>query len=288
MGHQLRSSVTASAIARACSLELVGPDLEVRHVAPLSSVAVGGLCFSKAVPFGPVESGCVVIAEPGAEKHASTVLLAAHPRLAFAKALDFLERTVGFQRATADPDIDPTAVVSPMAVIGKGVRVGAHTVVNHFVVIGEGVQIGERCVIKSGAVIGEDGFGFERDEDGMPVRLVHLGSVLIGSSVEIGSLTTVCRGTLSDTLIDDFAKIDDHVHIAHNCKIGAGAMVIACAEVSGGVVLGRGTWVGPNASIIQQMTIGEGAFVGIGANVLRDVSPGATVVGNPAKPLAPR
>jgi len=288
MGNQLNQSVKASVIAHACGLELLGPDVEVRYISPLDCVAVGGLCFSKNIPFKAVDSGCVVIAGLGAEKHASTVLIASRPRLAFAKALEFLERTTGFQRSTADPDIDATAVISPTAVIGKGVRIGAHSVVNHFVVIGEGVQIGTGCIIKSGAVIGEDGFGFERDDDGVPLRLVHLGSVLIGNGVEIGSLTTVCRGTLANTVIDDFAKIDDHVHISHNCKIGSGAMVIACAEVSGGVVLGRGSWVGPNASIIQQTTVGDGSFIGIGANVLRDVSPGTTVAGNPAKLLLPR
>ena len=288
MGHQLNQSVKASVIAHACGLELLGPDVDVHHISPLNSVVAGGLCFSKNVPFDAVGGGCVVIAGPGAEMHAPTVLVASRPRLAFAKALDFLERTTGFQRSTADPDIDATAVVSPTAVIGKGVRIGAQTIVNHFVVIGEGVQIGTGCVIKSGAVIGEDGFGFERDENGMPLRLVHLGSVLIGNGVEIGSLTTVCRGTLANTVIDDHAKIDDHVHIAHNCKIGSGAMVIACAEVSGGVVLGRGSWVGPNASIIQQTTVGDGSLIGIGANVLRDVAPGTTVAGNPAKLLLPR
>lgn len=288
MGNQLNQTVKASVIAHACGLELLGADVEVCRISPLNSVVAGGLCFSKNVPFEAVGSGCVVIAKPGAERYAPTVLIAARPRLAFAKALDFLDRTTGFQRSMAEPDIDPTAVVSPTAVIGKGVRIGAQTIVNHFVVIGEGVQIGTGCVIKSGSVIGEDGFGFERDEDGVPLRLIHLGSVLIGNNVEIGSLNTVCRGTLADTVIDDFAKFDDHVHIGHNCKIGSGAIVTACAELSGGVVLGRGAWVGPNASIIQQATVGDGSLIGIGSNVLRDVSPGTTVAGNPAKLLLPR
>jgi UDP-3-O-[3-hydroxymyristoyl] glucosamine N-acyltransferase len=288
MGHQLKKAVQASDIALACGLELQGPDVLVDHIAPLNAVAAGGLCFSKSPAFADVGSGCVVIAELDGQARSATVLLATRPRLAFAKALDFLERTVGFRRPADDPVIDATAIVSPTAVIGKGVRIGPRSIINHFVVLGEGVRIGADCVVKSGAVIGEDGFGFERGEDGVPVRLVHLGSVLIGHGVEIGSLTTVCRGTLADTIVEDFAKIDDHVHIAHNCLIGSGAMVVACAEVSGGVVLGRGSWVGPNASIIQQRKVGDGALIGIGANVLRDVLPGTTVAGNPAKPLVPR
>lgn len=193
-----------------------------------------------------------------------------------------------FFRHTVDPDVHPTARVGRGSVLSPGVKVGAGTVIQHNVVIGEGVTIGERCVIKSCAVIGEDGFGFERDETGMPVRLVHLGAVIVGNDVEIGSLTTVCRGTLGDTIIEDFAKIDDHVHIAHNVKVRRAAMVIACAEVSGGVEVAEQSWIGPNASVIQQVRIGEKAVVGIGANVIRDVEDGATVAGNPAKEIHPK
>jgi UDP-3-O-[3-hydroxymyristoyl] glucosamine N-acyltransferase len=211
-----------------------------------------------------------------------------NPRLTFAKILIQLEKRVGFIGPEAPPSIDPSAVISPQAFIGPGVQIGPGSIVMPFVYIGEGTHIGADCIIKSGAIIGQDGFGFERDEDNLPIRLVHLGFVRIGNNVEIGSLTTVCRGTLGNTVIEDHAKIDDHVHVAHNVHIGVGAMVVACAEISGGVILGKGSWVGPNASIIQQKRIGEDALVGIGANVLKDVPNGATVAGNPARLLIPK
>jgi len=288
MGHKLNHVVQAAKLAEACGLELIGEDFSITNVTALSGVEDGSLCFAKAVPVEPISARCVLIANSAANAMASSILASDNPRLTFAKVLNYLDLHTGFKRPPQVPRVDPTARVSPHAVLGPGVEIGAHTVVNHFVVIGEGVRIGQNCVIKSGAVIGEDGFGFERDDDGLPVRLVHLGSVRIGDHVEIGSLTTVCRGTLADTVIEDYAKIDDHVHIAHNCRIGVGAMVIACAEVSGGVVLGKGSWVGPNATIIQQVKIGENALVGIGANVLRDVPAATTVAGNPARTLQPR
>ena len=287
MGHKLNKIIYAAQVAEACGLELVGENLPITNVDSLSHVGDGSLCFAKAVLPEPITARCVLIAQSAVTQVAPAVLVAANPRLAFAKVLDFLDHESGFQRPLQPPCIDPTARISPHAVLGLGVVIGPNTVVSHFVVIGEGVQIGRNCVIKSGAVIGEDGFGFERDQ-GLPIRLVHLGTVRIGNHVEIGSLTTVCRGTLTDTVIEDFAKIDDHVHIAHNCRVGVGAMVVACAEVSGGVVLGKGAWVGPNASIIQQRKIGENSLVGIGSNVLRDVPDGVTVAGNPAKPLQPK
>lgn len=285
MGHQLNKIVYARQVAEACGLELIGANLPITNVDSLSRVGDGSLCFAKLALPEPIASQCVLIAQSAAPYVAPSVMVAENPRLAFAKALDFLEREIGFRRPLQKPSVDSTARVSPHAVLGLGVVIGPNTVINHFVVIGEGVQIGRSCVVKSGAVIGEDGFGFERDQQGLPIRLVHLGSVRIGNHVEIGSLTTVCRGTLADTVIEDFAKIDDHVHIAHNCRVGVGAMVVACAEVSGGVVLGKGAWVGPNASIIQQLKIGENSLIGIGSNVLRDVPDGITVAGNPARVL---
>jgi UDP-3-O-[3-hydroxymyristoyl] glucosamine N-acyltransferase len=116
--------------------------------------------------------------------------------------------------------------------------------------------------------------------------LPHLGGVVLGDDVEVGSLTTVCRGTLADTILRDGCKIDDHVHIAHNIDVGEDAFVIACAEVSGGVKIGRRAWIAPNASILNQLSVGDDSVVGLGAVVVRSVPDGAVVVGNPAKPIA--
>lgn len=154
-----------------------------------------------------------------------------------------------------------------------------------FAFIGAETIIGDDCIIKSGAVIGQDGFGFERDESDLPFRIKHLGKVIIGNNVEVGSGTTVCKGTLNDTIINDYVKIDDHVHIAHNVIIKKGAMIIACAEISGGVVINENAWIGPNASIIQKLVIGKKSIVGIGANVIKSVADFTVVAGNPAKKI---
>lgn len=285
MDHKLIRAVAASELATWCGLTLKGNDYLIESVTSLSERADGVLCFSKAIPDEPIIERSILIAHEAAAEKASCVLVACNPRLEFARALDQIDKRIGFTKPVTPPLIHPTAQVSSQAFIAPGVEIGARSVVLPFAYIGEGTRIGTDCVIKSGAVIGQDGYGFERDEDALPVRLVHLGFVVIGNNVEIGSLTTVCRGTLGNTVIEDHAKVDDHVHVAHNVHIGVGAMVVACAELSGGVVLGRGSWIGPNASVIQQKRIGEGALVGIGANVLKDVPAGATVAGNPARSL---
>lgn len=287
MGNQLISRVDASVLAKRLGLSLIGEDVAISCVTPLSEPRDGGLSFSKKPLEAPLGTSSVVIASSGGYSGCGAILVSPQPRLDFAKALLALSDEPGFVGFDTAPQIHPTARIGANVVIGRGVTIGAHTIIHNNVVIGDGVRIGERCRIKSNTVIGEDGFGFERDDEGLPIRMVHLGSVVIGDDVEIGSLNTVCRGTLVDTVIGAHVKTDDHVHIAHNCSIGRGVLLTACVELSGGVDIGDFAWVGPNSSVINQATIGDGAFVGIGANVTKSVAAGVVVAGNPAKQLRP-
>jgi UDP-3-O-[3-hydroxymyristoyl] glucosamine N-acyltransferase len=288
MDNKITMQLSAYALAAALDLEVIGEDLPIKLVAPLADAMDGCLCFSKKAMPNSLNKRVTVICSEHNPSDLAAVIISKNPRLDFARALAWIEDNGGISRPVSHPKIDPTAKIGDNVVICDGASIGAHTVINHNVVIGGGVTIGNHCVVKSGAVIGEDGFGFERDESGIPVRLVHLGGVQIGDHVEIGSFTTVCRGTLRDTVIEDHVKIDDHVHIAHNVRLRRGAMIVACAEVSGGVDVGEMAWIGPNASVIQQRTVGASALVGIAANVIRDVPAGAVVAGNPARPIEPR
>jgi acyl-[acyl carrier protein]--UDP-N-acetylglucosamine O-acyltransferase len=290
---QLRAGYAASALGRALGLTCVGPDAVFTQVVPMNLARAGTLTFWTRAELPPdLPDGIVVVAQaPPTEVEVTgrTILVSRRPRYDFARALWALETEPGFMNPADQPSsIHPTVQIAPGAYIGKGVTIGAHTKVYPNAVIQDGAIIGERCVIKSCAVIGEEGFGFERDVDGTPLRILHIGRVVIGNDVEIGSLTTVCRGTLHETRIHDHVKIDDHVHIGHNAILGRGAIIAACAEIGAGVELERNSWVGPNVSTIERVVIGEGAVVGIGANVIRSVTPFSVVAGNPAKPLPPK
>jgi len=115
-----------------------------------------------------------------------------------------------------------------------------------------------------------------------------VGRVVIDEDVEIGCNTCVDRGALGNTYLRSGARIDNLVHIAHNADIGSHALVIAHAMVAGSATIGERAWIAPSAAIMNQLTVGAGAIVGLGAVVVKSVEPGTTVVGNPAKPLAPR
>lgn len=288
MGRALIKPLSVAQLARELNLKFSGDgSVLVNSVASADTATAGSLCFAKnPVWVDRADLRSILLADP--EMLADRVgpsIGSTRARLDFAKALTVLERLSGFVWSDREPEIHPTARLGRNVVLGRGVRIGAGSVIYHNVVIGDEVVIGERCVVKSGAIIGEEGFGFERDGDGKAVRLPHLGTVRLEDDVEIGSLNTVCRGTLADTVLRRGCKTDDHVHIAHNVEVGEGALLTACAEISGGVKIGRRVWLGPNVSIMNQIAIGDDAFLGLGAVVTKSVPEKTVVAGNPARIL---
>lgn len=179
-------------------------------------------------------------------------------------------------------EIADTATIGAYSVIGKA-NIGDGTVVSPFVRIYDNVTIGRECFIKEGAVIGGAGFGFEKDEDGNRFRFPQIGGVKIGNHVDVGGNTCIDRGALSDTILEDYAKVDNLCHIAHNAHIGKNAVVVACAEVSGSCNIGENTWVGPNACIRDQRNVGSNTVIGMGSVVVKHAGNNEVWAGNPAK-----
>lgn len=189
-----------------------------------------------------------------------------------------------------------TAIIDKEAVIGENVSIGAYcvigksiigdgTIISPFVRIYDNVTIGKECFIKEGAVIGGAGFGFENDENGNRFRFPQIGGVRIGDYVDIGANTCIDRGALSDTILDDYSKVDNLCHIAHNVHIRRNAVIVACAEVSGSCVVGENTWVGPNACIRDQRSVGSNTMIGMGSVVVKNVDDDEVWAGNPARKL---
>ncbi|CAM3644858.1 DapH/DapD/GlmU-related protein [Marinicrinis lubricantis] len=284
---ELMTKVKVSWLADQLKLPLIGSDLHIERVRPLTALAEGSLSFaSSPLLAGTTPYQVAVIGPAEAAADHITVLVSDTPRLHFALALQLLSRQVGFREETEEARIHPSVKVGKNTFIGRGAVIGENTVIGHHVVIEDGVSIGRNCWIKSGAVIGEEGFGFERDLDGIPMHMPHLGSVRVEDDVQIGSLSTVCRGTLQDTVIERYAKIDDHVHVGHNCRIAEGAMLTAGTILGGGSVIGRYAWLGLNASTLQKVTIGDHAYIGMGAVVIQNVGAHQKLFGNPARVIS--
>lgn len=188
--------------------------------------------------------------------------------------------------AVVDKDavIEEGVYIGPYAVIGKA-KIGARTIVSANVKIYDNVQIGHDCYIKEGCIIGGEGFGFERDEEGNRFRFPQIGGVVIGDYVEIGGNCCIDRGALSTTKIEDYVKINNLCHIAHNNHIRKNAVIAACVEISGSCDIGENTWVAPKVCIRDQRTIGANSIVGMGSVVVKNIPDNEVWVGNPARKL---
>jgi UDP-3-O-[3-hydroxymyristoyl] glucosamine N-acyltransferase len=174
-------------------------------------------------------------------------------------------------------------IIGPDVYIGNNVTIGDDTLIYPGVKILDDTVIGSNVVIKSNTVIGGDGFGYAVRPGFPPMKIPHLGNVVIGNNVDIGSNTAIDKATFGSTFISDFVKIDNGVHIAHNCKVGKRTLVIANAELSGSVTIGHDSWIAPNASVKESVTIGNNVLVGIGSVVLKDLPDNAIAFGAPAK-----
>lgn len=152
--------------------------------------------------------------------------------------------------------------------IGRGTKVGAGSHLYPGVVVYYGCRIGERAILHAGAVIGSDGFGFAPDftgegdaRTGNWVKIPQVGGVSIGPDVEIGANTTIDRGAMADTIIEECVKIDNLVQIGHNCKIGAYTVIAGCAGIAGSTTIGRHCMIGGAVGIAGHVTLADYVIV---------------------------
>lgn len=212
------------------------------------------------------------------EQNSSVVVAAKDSRLAFIRtlnqfALDPMDQGTSIHSsAVVHPEakIGKNVVIGPYCVIGRS-EIGDNTELKAFVSIRDRVVIGRDCLVCEHTVIGKDGFGYQQDEEGNWVQFPHFGGVVIEDGVHIGSSTCIDQGVMAPTRIGRMTRIDNLVHIAHNCQIGPNNMIVACAEISGSVSSGNNCWFGPNSSTLQGLKLGDEVFVGIRALVVENV-----------------
>jgi len=204
--------------------------------------------------------------------HASAVV-AASARVAAGAQLD-AHAVVG-----SDCTIAEEVVVGAGTVLGSNVSVGKGTRLGPRVTLLDGVRIGERCIVHSGAVIGADGFGFAPDR-GTWQKIPQVGSVVIGDDVEIGANTTIDRGAIEDTVIEDGVKLDNLVQIAHNVRIGAHTIMAALSGVAGSTKLGKRCMIGGGVVMINSLTICDDVMFTFRSIVTRSVDKPGTYSGH--------
>jgi len=283
--HPLTRPVMASEIAIMLALSLVGVDRRLTHIASLSEMQPGALGFATEGASHSSEGGTLIAALSAEGDDGNTFLVSTNPRLDFIRALRGLKREGLLLDITPTGTIDESAKIHPTATVEAGADIGAGVTVGEYAVIKSCVSIGPGSNVGAYTILGSSGFGFERDERGVPLRFPHLGRVVIGEEVDLGSHCCVDRGALGDTVVDRFVKCDHHTYIAHGAHIGASTLVMSGARLNGSSKVGERCWVGTSALIKEGVRIGEDTTVGMGSVVISDVSRNSTVAGVPAKSL---
>ncbi|MDR2137072.1 MAG: UDP-3-O-(3-hydroxymyristoyl)glucosamine N-acyltransferase [Synergistaceae bacterium] len=198
--------------------------------------------------------------------------------------------------ATVSEDawVGPFCVVEPGASVAAGARlqanvylgrdshVGQGTVLEPHVTLMPGTRVGKNCLLHAGCVLGCDGFGFIPSRECL-LKIPQVGNVAVGNEVEIGACTTIDRGTMGDTVIGDGTKIDNHVQIGHNVRIGKNCIVCSMSGVAGSSVVEDGVTVSSQVGITDHVRIGKGATLGGRSGVTNDIPPGGVVSGFPAR-----
>ena len=303
-----RRPLRLAEIAARCGGEVLGdPDVLIAQVGTLRGAQAGEIAFIAhpryRAELASTRASAVILGEADRAATAIPRIVSKDPYACFARVSALLNPP-----PPAPPGIDSTAVVSPAASVAPGAGVGAACVIGAGAVVEEGASVGAGCVIgeqarigpharlhprvtvyarcaigarsivHSGAVIGADGFGFAPD-GGRWLKIPQIGRVVVGDDVEIGANTTIDRGAIEDTVIEDGVKLDNQIQIGHNCRIGAHSAIAGCVGIAGSTTIGRGCMIGGAAMIGGHLSIADGVVLAGGSTVTKSIERRGTYVG---------
>ena len=310
----MTSSYRLSQLVSMFGGELLGEDVLVTQVAPLDSAGAGQISFLSNPKYrkqlaDSAASAVILAADVAAESNLPRIV-AADPYLYFAKVSGLLNPVRQYDAGihasaviAVDAQVAPSAVVMANVTIGAGAVIGEQCVLHPGCVIGEGVMIGagsriysnasiyhgciigQRCTIHSGAVIGADGFGLAWNKDGW-LKIPQIGRVVLGDDVEVGANTTIDRGALGDTVIEEGVKLDNQIQIAHNCRIGKHTAIAGCVGIAGSTSIGAYCTVGGAAMFVGHIEVADKVHIAGGALVSKSITKPGAYAGN--YPLATR
>ena len=248
--------------------------------------------------------------ESAAQDFPKAAIYVENPRAAFAKLLEIFTPKLSFPAGVSDQayigedvkigegvTIMPFAVVDSHAVIGDRAIIYPHAYVGQYVEIGEDTviypsatvrercRVGRRCVIHASASIGSDGFGFTT-KDGIHTKVPQVGNVVLEDDVEIGSHVGVDRAAMGSTVIGKGTKIDNLVHIGHNCKIGANCLIVAQTGISGSTEVGHNVTFGGQTGTVGHIKIGANSVYAARSGIIGDMPEGQFCAGFPVQPHA--
>ena len=303
-----RKSYTLREIARRFGGRITGdPATRVDRVATLEGAGPGSLSFLANERYLPqlaiTRAAAVIVSESAVTATRVPRIACEYPYAYFARVSALLNPSAPARRGVHPAAIiDKSAtvhgrvVIGPCAVIGRGAAIGAGSVIGAGCFVGVDVVIGaasrlhpnvtvydrcvvgERVILHSGVVIGADGFGFAM-EGGRWLKVPQIGRVVIGNDVEIGANTTVDRGAIDDTVIEEGVKLDNQIQVGHNVRIGAHTAIAACVGIAGSVRIGRSCRIGGAAGIIGHIGIADNVEISAFTLVTKSIDKPGTYTG---------
>jgi UDP-3-O-[3-hydroxymyristoyl] glucosamine N-acyltransferase len=278
--------------------------VRIRQVAPLETAGPGDLSFLTNRKYqkllSTTRAAAVLLAQDSADATQMPRIVCKNPYASYARIAALINPEVrpaaGIHAKAvidAQASVAPSASVGPCAVIEKGAQIGDGAVIGANCFVGQGARIGahsrlhpnatvyhdcvigERVILHSGVVIGADGFGMAMDE-GRWLKIPQIGRVVIGDDVEVGASTTIDRGALDDTVIEEGVKLDNQIQIGHNCHIGAHTAIAGCTGIAGSTRIGKYCMLGGNAMISGHLTIADRVVVSGGTLVAKSITEAGT------------
>lgn len=287
-----------------------GEEVLITGVNTIDGAVEGEIAFvdcPELLPIGEQSSAAALIVSPSARTQAKPIIITEDPRLAFSKVLALFapERrvhegvhptavlghnvklgadvSIGARTVVGDNVIiEDGSVVHPLVYLGHEVTIGANSEIHPQVYVGERVSIGSNCIVHAGAVIGCDGFGYLQQPQGHR-KIPQIGTVIIEDDVEIGANSTIDRATIAATIIGQGTKIDDAVHIAHNCVIGKHCLFAGQVGIAGSTEIGDYVVMGGQAGVNDHVRICSQVIIAGKAGVFSDIEEPGTYSGYPAR-----
>jgi UDP-3-O-[3-hydroxymyristoyl] glucosamine N-acyltransferase len=307
-------AVPLARLAGACGAELAGDgEVLIDRVATLDGAGKGAIAFLSNPKYrsrlATTRASAVIVGPEDASGTTLPKLISENPYATYARVATILHppRTSA-PGVHASATIAPGAQVAPSAMIGPQVVIGERTVVGERASVGAGTVIGEDCtvgadcvlhprvvlyprtqigprtIIHSGAVVGADGFGMA-EQGGRWLKVPQIGRTLVGADVEIGANTTIDRGAIGDTVIEDDVKLDNQIQVGHNCRIGAHTAIAGCVGIAGSTSIGRNCKIGGAAMIAGHLEVADGTVISASTGLFESVhSPGTYTGTFPALP----
>ncbi len=281
-----------SEIVKSLKIDFEGEDVEIDSMNTIFEAGEGELSFVESEKFKDLllntKASAVLVSEDLARfvPKNSIALVCRNPRLAMAKATKFFQQK-GFSSIASSAylgrnlQIGRNLTVYPNVYIGDNVVIGENVTIYPNVTIYDNTVIGKNCTIHAGSVIGSDGFGYVPSGEGH-IKIYHLGNVVIEEDVEIGANCAIDRGVFGSTLIKRGTKIDNLVHIAHNCEIGEDCFIAGQVGLAGSTIIGRGVAMGGQSASAGHLEIGDFAQIAGKCGVISSLKGKKTYSGFPA------